>query len=195
MGKRISPKKRGGNVVRGLEVETEANLLFIVCWDLDINSQTMWPPTDHSARHPLPPPQIDPEIEWMLKFLRMAFPDLNWLRASCPSLSLPPVGSLDNHQENRATSSSGGEGIWPFPSSSNGLQNGAAALNSMTTPALVVPGAKKENAGVTWVSEKSDLTVAGVEPIAVSKTGWCISLENPSLSILNPTLTGKTPAM
>lgn len=74
-------------------------------------------------------------------------------------------------------------------------QNGAAALNSMTTPALVVPGAKKENAGVTWVSEKSDLTVAGVEPIAVSKTGWCISLENPSLSILNPTLTGKTPAM
>lgn len=146
---------------------TEANFLFNVCWDLDVNSQTMWPPSDHSARHPLPPPQIDPQIEWMLKFLRMTVPDLNWLRTSYPGLSLPPIGSVDNQEENRAKSSKGRERMGQFPSSSNGLQNGAVASNSMTTPALVMPGAKKEDVGVSWDSEKSELTVAGVEPTAV----------------------------
>lgn len=115
---------------------TKEHFFFNVFWNVDVNSQTMWPRVGPSARHPLPPPTIDPKVEKMLENEGITVPDLNWLRAKYPSLSLAPAQSTVTHEGVRAKFSSNEEEKAQFPGSLNGLQNSGAAPNSLVTPAV-----------------------------------------------------------
>ncbi|TID15865.1 hypothetical protein E6O75_ATG08923 [Venturia nashicola] len=119
----------------GPDAFTEEQYLFNVCWNVDVNSQTMWPPVGPSARYPLPPPQIDPAIEKMLKDESMIVPDFNWLRAKYSRTSLPPAQSIASQEGFRATVSGEEEETAQFPSSSKWIQSSEAAPSSLVTPA------------------------------------------------------------
>ncbi|KAE9971188.1 hypothetical protein EG328_005789 [Venturia inaequalis] len=120
----------------GPDAFTKEHFLFNVCWNVDVESQTMWPRVGPSTKYPLPPPRINPKIEKMLNDERMTVPDLNWLRAKYPSLSLVPAQRINNEEGVRATFSSDGEETAQSPSSLTGLQNSGATPSYLITPAV-----------------------------------------------------------
>ncbi|QDS70035.1 hypothetical protein FKW77_003897 [Venturia effusa] len=112
-----------GNKLYGPDSLKMENFIFNVWWDLDVNSQTMWSRSNASRKYPLPPPQIDHQVRRTLKSEEMVVPDLDWLSAAYPSISLPPAWNSGNRLGNPAASSGGGAQAGYNPSSSDRLND------------------------------------------------------------------------
>lgn len=123
----------------GPDAFAQKNFIFNVCWNVDVNSQTMWPRYGPSTKHLLPAPRIDPQVEKTLKTWGMTVPDVNWLRAKYSSLSLPPARVIDDQEGDPTTYSSDEEETAQFPSSSNGRRNVVTPSSSVISPALMTP--------------------------------------------------------